>query len=233
VTVNQGGKTSFIAGDQFLSSMPITHLVARIEGVPAAVLNAAAQLHYRAFVLVALIVNRADLFPDNWIYIHTPEVQAGRIQNFKNWSIAMVPDPSRSGIGVEYFCDEGDEFWRREDGALIELAARELVQLGLVRPGEVVDGAVYRHSMAYPVYAQGYTAHLQVVRRFLATIANLQTMGRNGMHRYNNQDHSMLTAMLAVRNLFGESHDLWEVNTERSYAEEFVLTERPAFASAP
>ncbi len=233
VTVRQAGRTSFVAGDHFLSSMPITHLVAYIEGTPARVLAHAAHLQHRALVLVGLIVNRALLFPDNWIYVHTPEVRAGRIQNFKNWSSAMVPDPSKSGVGVEYFCSPGDELWCSSDAALIELAKGELMQLGLVRPDEVEDGVVYRHAMAYPVYAHGYATHLEAIRDFLATIENLQTIGRNGLHRYNNQDHSMLTAMLAVRNLFGESHDLWKVNTERSYAEEFVLEDPAASHPAP
>ena len=145
----------------------------------------------------------------------------------------MVPDPSKSGLGVEYFCNPGDELWCSSDAALIELAKRELAQLGLVRPHEVEDGVVYRHSMAYPVYAHGYAAHLDAIRRFLATIDNLQTIGRNGLHRYNNQDHSMLTAMLAVRNLFGESHDLWKVNTERSYAEEFVREDASTSSPMP
>ena len=223
-TVRYAGGTEVVSGDSFISSMPITHLVQRIEGVPDGVLAAARQLHYRAFVLVGLIVGRATLFPDNWIYIHTPEIRAGRIQNFKNWSGAMVPDAASSGIGVEYFCSEGDSLWRMADADLVELAKRELAQLRLVEPGEVEEGVVYRHPMAYPVYASGYASQLETVRRFLATIENLQTIGRNGMHRYNNQDHSMLTGMLAVRNLFGESHDLWQVNTERSYAEEFVLS---------
>ena len=233
VTVRQAGRMLFVAGDHFLSSMPITHLVACIEGTPAQVLAHAAHLQHRAMVLVGLIVNRALLFPDNWIYVHTPEVRAGRIQNFKNWSSAMVPDQSKSGVGVEYFCSPGDELWCSSDAALIELAKGELMQLGLVRADEVEDGVVYRHAMAYPVYAHGYATHLEGIRRYLATIENLQTIGRNGLHRYNNQDHSMLTAMLAVRNVFGESHDLWKVNKERSYEEEFVLEDAAASDPAP
>ena len=225
VTVRHAGGTELVSGERFISSMPITHLVGRIEGVPDEVLSAASQLHYRAFILVGLIVGRPDLFPDNWIYVHNPEVRAGRIQNVKNWSGAMVADPRKTSVGVEYFCSEGDILWSMSDAALVELAAHELVQLGLAGSGDVEDGVVYRHPMAYPVYTRGYDVHLNVIRRFLATIDNLQTIGRNGMHRYNNQDHSMLTGLFAVRNLFGESHDLWAVNTERSYAEEFIAAD--------
>jgi protoporphyrinogen oxidase len=228
VTARHAGGTARIAGDRFISSMPITHLVRRIEGVPDEVLSAASQLQYRAFILVGLIVGRADLFPDNWIYVHNPDVRAGRIQNFKNWSGAMVTDASKTSVGVEYFCSEGDSLWSMSDAALIQLAARELTELGLSGRGDVEDGVVYRHPMAYPVYTRDYQLHLNVIRRFLGTIDNLQTVGRNGLHRYNNQDHSMLTGLCAVRNLFGESHDVWAVNTERSYVEEFIVTDHTA-----
>jgi protoporphyrinogen oxidase len=136
----------------------------------------------------------------------------------------MVPDPAKTCVGVEYFCSEGDALWQMSDEALIELATREVDRLGLAGAAHVEDGVVYRHPMAYPVYSDGYQMHVDVIRRFLDSIENLQTVGRNGMHRYNNQDHSMLTAMLAVRNLFGERNDLWEVNTERSYSEEMAVS---------
>jgi protoporphyrinogen oxidase len=229
LTVRRAGRDSTLAAERVISSMPITHLIERIEGVPDHVLRAARQLRYRAFILVGVIVNRAELFPDQWIYLHSPAVRAGRIQNFKNWSAAMVADPRKTALGVEYFCTEGDSLWQMTDAALIELAGRELVALRLAAAAEIESGVVYRHPMAYPVYDRGYAEHVQTIRDFLSTIANLQTIGRNGLHRYNNQDHSMLTGMLAVRNLFGDTHDLWNVNTERSYGE----TLDPAAATVP
>jgi protoporphyrinogen oxidase len=174
---------------------------------------------------VALVVDHPDLFPDNWIYIHSPEVKVGRIQNFKNWSPAMVPDQSKTCLGMEYFCSEGDEIWTMSDAELLELATRELASLGLAKAGAVEDGTILRQPKAYPVYDRDYREHLQVIQNYLETFENLQTVGRNGMHRYNNQDHSMLTAMLAVKNLQGEKHDLWQVNVERSYHEEFTKEE--------
>jgi protoporphyrinogen oxidase len=131
----------------------------------------------------------------------------------------MVPDPGQTSLGMEYFCSEGDALWCMADSDLVELARRELVSLGLADATEVVDGVVIRQPQAYPVYDGAYRAHLEPVRRFLATLDNLQTIGRNGMHRYNNMDHSMLTGMLAVENIFGAGHDLWEVNEEREYLE--------------
>ncbi|MBW4650310.1 MAG: NAD(P)/FAD-dependent oxidoreductase [Kastovskya adunca ATA6-11-RM4] len=223
ITVRQNGETRQIEGDHFISSMPVTALINRLDPPPPAeVVQAANSLSYRAFMIVSLIVNKADLFPDNWIYIHSPEVKVGRIQNFKNWSPAMVPDPNKTCLGMEYFCSEGDELWKLSDVELLDLAAREMAKLGLAEVSDVEDGVVLRQPKAYPVYDRDYRQHLQVIQDYLVTIENLQTVGRNGMHRYNNQDHSMLTAMLAARNILGEKHDLWNVNTERSYYEEFT-----------
>ncbi len=218
----QGEIVQVSAEENLISTMPVTSLILRLDPPPPdEVVQAAKSLNYRAFLIVSLIVNRKDLFPDNWIYIHAPEVKVGRIQNFKNWSPAMVPDPSKTCLGMEYFCNEGDEIWSRKDAELIELATREMASLGLAEAGDVEDGVVIRQPKAYPVYDSEYRQHLKVIQEFLATLENLQTIGRNGMHRYNNQDHSMLTGMLAVKNMLGEKHDLWEVNTERSYYEEF------------
>ena len=214
-----------ICGEHFISSTSLDELIARLDPPPPAdVVQAARKLSYRAFVIVGLIVDQAELFPDNWIYVHSPEVKVGRIQNFNNWSAAMVPDPSKTSLGMEYFCTKGDDIWTMSETELIQLATRELVSLGLADGGDVEDGVVLRQPKAYPVYDREYHEHLEVIQRFLATVDNLQTIGRNGMHRYNNQDHSMLTGMLAVRNLLGESHDLWNVNTERSYHEEFPVS---------
>ncbi|MEG3933917.1 MULTISPECIES: NAD(P)/FAD-dependent oxidoreductase [unclassified Microcoleus] len=224
ITAEQNGELVQYSADNFITSMPISALVARMKPQPPEeVLHAARSLKYRDFLIVSLIVDRKDLFPDNWIYIHSPEVKVGRIQNFKNWSAALVPDASKSCLGMEYFCSVGDEIWEMSDAELIELATRELVGLGLATTAEVQDGVVIRQLKAYPVYDGEYRGHLQVLEGFLKGFENLQTIGRNGMHRYNNQDHSMLTGMLAVRNILGEKHDLWDVNTERSYYEDFSV----------
>jgi protoporphyrinogen oxidase len=225
LTESQGNRIE-LTGDHFISSMPLMELILRLDPPPPShVLNAARELKYRAFIIVELILNRRDVFPDNWIYIHSPDAKVGRIQNFKNWSAAMVPDPNKTSLGMEYFCNEDDELWRLSDVGLIALAVRDLELLNLARPEEVEDGVVLRQPKAYPVYDPNYRERLQVIRRYLDTFENLQTIGRNGMHRYNNQDHSMLTGILAARNVRGEKHDLWEVNTERSYYEEFIVDE--------
>lgn len=212
------------SGDHFISSMPLRELILKLRPAPAPELIAAARkLSYRDFLTVALIVRRDHLFPDNWIYVHSPEVQVGRIQNFKNWSPDMVPDPGTSCIGLEYFCNEGDTLWQMTDEQLVGLGRHELAQLGLVEEADVLDGVVFRQPKAYPVYTGEYKADLELIKAYLGSLENLQTTGRNGLHMYNNQDHSMLTAMLAVKNILGEKHDLWEVNTERSYHEEIRI----------
>jgi protoporphyrinogen oxidase len=225
ITVKHGDQVEQIIGEHFVSSMPVTLLLNKLDPAPPErVLEAAKGLKYRDFLIVSLIVNRENLFPDNWIYIHSPEFKVGRIQNFKNWSLAMLPDPSKTSLGMEYFCSEGDSTWQMSDKDLIELATHEAIAIGLgIKDGDVEDGVVIRQRKAYPVYDAGYRQHLQIIQEYLATFVNLQTVGRNGMHRYNNQDHSMLTAMLAVQNIQGEDHDLWEVNVERSYHEEFTI----------
>ncbi len=209
-----------LAGSSFISSIPLDELVFLLDPPPPEqVLDAARNLTYREFILVGLIVNKPNLFPDNWIYVHSSDVKVGRVQNFKNWSAAMVPDPSRTSLGMEYFCSEGDEIWNLPDAELISIAKKELEMLGLGRASAVEDGVVYRQPKAYPVYNNGYRRHVQTIREYLGTFVNLQTIGRNGLHRYNNQDHSMLTAAMAVGNLAGEKNDLWSVNTEPSYYE--------------
>jgi protoporphyrinogen oxidase len=229
VIVRQDGQNMEISGTHFISSLPMTTVIAQLDPPPPEpVLEAARGLRYRDFLIVALIVDRAELFPDNWIYVHSPDFQVGRIQNFKNWSMAMVPDPSKTCLGLEYFCNKGDALWDMSDRELLDLATREAVELGLVaHSGLVEDGVIIRQPKAYPVYDCEYRQHLQVIRNFLATFENFQTIGRNGMHRYNNQDHSMMTGLLAARNVLGEHHDLWDINTERSYYEDFI-TNPPA-----
>jgi protoporphyrinogen oxidase len=221
VAVSGNGGEEVVAGDAFLSSMPVTEFLMKLDPPPPpAVLAAARRLRHRDFLTVLLIVKRADVFPDNWIYVHDPEVRVGRIQNFKNWSPDMVPDPGKSSLGLEYFCTEGDELWRLADDQLIELGTRELERVGLVAGVEVEDGCVVRVPKSYPIYDSGYREALAAVRAFVDGLENFQTIGRNGLHRYDNQDHAMLTGMLAVRNVvLGERHDLWAVNVDREYHE--------------
>ena len=220
----EGGPGPSVTGEAFVSTMPISELIRKLDPpAPPEVLAAAEGLTYRDFISVILIVRQPDLFPDNWIYIHSPEVRVGRVQNFKNWSPDMVPDPATSALGLEYFCTEGDDLWRMSDAELIALGTREMDTIGLVRAADIMDGTVVRQLKAYPVYNGTYAGYLDTIRRYLDGFVNLQTVGRNGLHKYNNQDHSMLTAMLAVRNLLGERHDVWNVNTERSYHEEIRI----------
>jgi protoporphyrinogen oxidase len=201
--------------------MPLRELIEWLDPpAPDRVRRAAAGLHYRDFLTVALVIDRAELFPDNWIYVHDPDVKVGRIQNFKNWSPGMVPDPTKTCLGLEYFCVEGDGLWTMSDAALVDLATREIERLGLSRAADVQDGAIVRMPKAYPVYDGTYGESLRVIREFLNGFGNLQVIGRNGMHKYNNQDHSMVTAMLAVRNVLGEQHDVWQVNVDQEYHEE-------------
>lgn len=223
--VNHSGE-KIIEGDQFISSMPVTELIARLDpSPPDEVIAAASHLTYRDFITVALIINRRELFPDNWLYIHEPGVKVGRIQNFKNWSPQMVPNPSKTCLGLEYFCTVGDELWNMAAEELIALAKQELEDLGLVRAADVEDGVVFRQEKAYPVYTGAYKAYLEQITAYLDGFENLQTIGRNGLHMYNNQDHSMLTGILAAKNALGEQHNVWTVNVERAYHEE--ISARP------
>jgi protoporphyrinogen oxidase len=215
------GRCQMFEGSHFISSMPVRELICRMDpGAPFEVQEAAKSLNYRDFITVALVIDKEHLFPDNWIYIHDPGVRVGRIQNFKNWSPDMLPDPSKTCLGLEYFCFEGDGLWTLPDEKLIDLAKTELEKLSLAEPSAVADRTVVRVPKAYPVYDSTHREALSIIRTFLAPLTNLQLVGRNGMHKYNNQDHSMLTAMLAVRNIQGASHRLWDVNVDREYHEE-------------
>jgi len=222
VVVRHDGTEELIRGTDFISSMPATEFIKALDPpAPPATLNAAGRLTYRDFLTVVLIVNKPHIFEDNWIYIHDPGVHVGRIQNFKNWSPDMVPDPAKTSLGLEYFCTEGDAVWTMADADLIELARREIDRIGLARSEDIVDGCVVRVEKAYPVYDSDYREYLGVVRQFIDGLENCQSVGRNGLHRYNNQDHAMLTGMLAVRNLvLGQRNDLWSVNTDQEYHEE-------------
>ena len=221
--VTQGPNgTEQYSGTDFISSMPIRELVRALDPAPPQkILDAANKLRYRDFLIISLVVNRKDVAPDSWIYVHEPGVKVGRIQNFKNWSPAMVPDASKTCLGMEYFVFENDELWSSSDEKLLELARREIVELGLVRPEEIEDGTVVRMQKAYPMYDEDWAAQVDTIRGYLGeNMPNLQLVGRNGMHKYNNQDHSMITALYAARNICGANYDLWAVNTEADYHEE-------------
>lgn len=215
-------RTFIQEGTDFINTMPLRDLVQCMDPPPpAAVIAAADKLKYRDFMIVTLVLDHADPFPDNWIYVHSGHVNVGRIQNFRAWSKAMIPVDNRSSIGMEYFCNDTDDIWGKSDQDLILLAAKELEMIGLAPASSVVDGAIIRQPKAYPVYDSEYKEALGVLKDWMNGFENFQTVGRNGLHRYNNQDHSMLSAMLAAGNILGEHHDVWEVNVERSYHEEF------------
>jgi protoporphyrinogen oxidase len=229
VTQDEGGREETHSGTDFISTIPIRELVSRLEPpAPESVRKAAASLSYRDFISIALMIDRASVFPDNWIYIHDPGVKVGRIQNFKNWSPDMVPDQSKTCLGLEYFCFEGDGLWTMSDADLVALAKNELEQLGICRADEVFAGAVVRQPKAYPVYDDSYQAKVAVVRDYLATrLPNLRLAGRNGMHKYNNQDHSMMTALLVARQIAnGSTLDPWKVNADAVYHEDIKVGER-------
>lgn len=206
-----------------ISTAPLGRLPALLAPAPSeATLGAAQQLRYRDFLIVVLMARASDTFTDNWVYIQDPRVKVGRVQNFKSWSPELVPEPGCASYGCEYFCQEGDGLWASSDADLIALAKRELQWLGLVDGATVFDAVVVRQPKAYPVYDEHYTRHVEVIRRDLAErYPTLDVVGRNGMHKYNNQDHSMMTAMLCVDNLLsGERRwDLWRVNQDAEYHE--------------
>jgi protoporphyrinogen oxidase len=186
-------------------------------------LAAAGALRYRDFVTVVLILKDKHLFSDNWVYIHDPGVRVGRIQNYKSWSPDMVPDPAYACYGLEYFCFEGDGLWDSSDQELISLASRELAQIGLGESGDILDGCVVRQRKAYPVYDDQYAQNVAVIRQEIEQrYPGLHLVGRNGMHKYNNQDHAMMTAMLTVENIVaGERlYDIWQVNQDAEYHEQ-------------
>lgn len=219
---------------EIVSSMPLPLLVeAMVPPPPVAVLTAAKALSFRDFLTVALVVPAERAFPDNWIYIHAPEVAVGRVQNFGNWSPDMVAEPGLTCLGLEFFVFEGDALWSADDAALIELASQELETLGLMDSSSVKAGYVVRMPKAYPMYDIDYKRNVEILRGWLAANAvNVHPVGRNGMHRYNNQDHSMFTAMLSVENIvLGTHHDVWQVNVESDYHEELATTSSEALTT--
>ena len=217
-----GGPTETISADHVISSAPLREVAASLSPpVSKDAAEAAASLRYRDFLTVALILKERSSLRDNWIYIHDPAVRVGRIQNYKAWSPEMVPAEGHCCYGLEYFCNENDPLWRSTDGDLIALATNELSKIGLCRQEDAVDGSVVRQLKAYPVYDDAYAQHVATLRAELGNYPNLHLVGRNGMHKYNNQDHSMYTAMLTVENIVdGAGHDIWAVNVDEEYHEE-------------
>jgi len=215
------GSTRQYQARHVVSSAPMRDAAAML--VPALASQPAAdKLRYRDFLIVALIVRTRDLFPDNWIYIHDPSVKVGRVQNFRSWSPEMVPDGDLACLGLEYFCFEGDGLWTARDADLVALATREIAQIGIVAAADVVKGVVVRQPKAYPVYDDSYRDNVDLVRREIeARFPSLHLVGRNGMHKYNNQDHAMMTAMLTAKNIIaGERlYDVWQVNQDAEYHE--------------
>jgi protoporphyrinogen oxidase len=229
VTVSSEDRDERLEVSHVISSMPFTALARIVDPpVPAEVLRAASDLHYRDFLTVSLVVPVERGFPDNWIYIHSPDVKVGRIQNFGSWSPYMVKD-GRTCLGMEYFVFEGDDLWTCSDEELVALATKELAHIGLVEPSDVETGYVVRMPKAYPVYDDVYRDNVEVIRRWFEEHApNVHPVGRNGMHKYNNQDHSMYTAMLTVENIHGAHHDIWSVNVEEEYHEADEARDDPA-----
>ena len=222
-----------VAAGPVISSLPLRTMVGlAAPGPPPDVVEAAAGLRYRDFVCVALVLEGEELFPDNWIYVHDPRVRVARVQNFAAWSPSMVPEAGRSCVGMEYFCFEDDDLWSRSDEELIGLATAEFSTIELGERGRVLAGHVVRVPKAYPIYDDTFAWRVQLVRGWLDGLSGLQQVGRNGLHRYNNSDHSMLTAMRAVENLDGAGHDVWAVNAESWYHESESPEEHP-YRSAP
>ncbi|HEX5376446.1 MAG TPA: FAD-dependent oxidoreductase, partial [Solirubrobacterales bacterium] len=231
-TVHAGGEEMPVSA--VISSAPLRSVVGMADpAAPAAVCEAALGLRYRDFLTVALVVEGDPPFPDNWIYVHDPGARVGRIQNYRAWSPWMSADPRLSCIGLEYFCFEGDELWQRDDEDLVALAGAEVAALGLVSGKRIASGYVVRMPKAYPIYDAAYAGRVEKIRAWLGGVANLQQIGRNGLHRYNNSDHSMLTAMRAVENLCdGAAHDVWAVNADGDYHERDEREAQP-YLTAP
>ena len=227
------GTVETYTADHVISSAPMTELVRALKASDT-VREAANGLRYRDFLTVALVVDNPDLFPDNWIYIHEPSVKVGRIQNFRSWSPEMIPDANATCLGLEYFCFEGDGVWTASDDELIELAKKELAIIGLAQPENIKDGCVVRQKKAYPVYDEGYKARVETIRsEFAREYPTLHLVGRNGMHKYNNQDHAMMTSMLTVKNIMAGKtvFDIWNVNEDAEYHEAGNSGEQEALKS--
>jgi protoporphyrinogen oxidase len=231
VATAEGGRESYTAR-HVVSSAPVRELVQKLSPKPISLLHAR-ELRYRDFLTVALMINRPTAFDDNWIYIHDPSVKVGRVQNFSSWSPEMAP-AGMSCLGLEYFCFEGDGLWAMSDQDLVAFATHEVAKVGLVSAADVVDGCVVRQPKAYPVYDDVYREHMAIIRRDLEqSFPSLHLIGRNGMHKYNNQDHAMMTAMLTARNILAGERlfDIWQVNEDAEYHEAGVSMAHAALAS--
>lgn len=216
-----GNKVIKIEGGDFCSSMPLPELLHQMDPLPPEnVRQACTRLHFRSLVMVYLVINQGELFRDNWIYVNSNDVAMGRISNYKNWSRDMVSDQSKTSLGLEYFCSEGDTLWCKPDKELIAMAQDELEHLNLVRRLNIEDALVMRLPKAYPVYENGYREALEVVKNYVRGFPNLYCMGRYGMFRYNNMDHSILTGLLSAKNIMGANEDIWNVNVDKTYHEE-------------
>jgi protoporphyrinogen oxidase len=228
--IDSNGHYQLLAGSHFISSIPITDLILRLDPpVPSAVLAAAQKLRYRSLITVDIIIKQKKIFPDNWIYIHSPEVKLGRIQNYKNWSVNMVPDPQKTSLGLEYFCDEHDELWELPDTKLFELAAAEVAKIKICRQTDIEDYIIVRVPKAYPVYNLGYKDSLAQIEQYLRQFANLQLVGRYGLFKYNNMDHSIMTGLYASKNIQAgdRRYDTWSINVDDEYQEENKTTDTP------
>ena len=230
--MTSGGKRESYTARHVVSSAPVRELVQKLSPKPISLLHARA-LRYRDFLTVALMMRKTDVFADNWIYIHDPSVKVGRVQNFGSWSPEMAP-AGMTCLGLEYFCFEDDGLWSMSDEELIALATREVAKVGLLAATDVIDGCVVRQAKAYPVYDDSYRDHMATIRYDLEqSYPSLHLIGRNGMHKYNNQDHAMMTAMLTARNILaGERiHDIWQVNEDAEYHEAGASSAQAALAS--
>jgi protoporphyrinogen oxidase len=217
IEVESEGQRKKIAVDYLFSSAPITFLIKSLSPAPMNIVASADKLYYRDHITVNLIINRHDIFPDQWLYVHDPELKMARIANYANFSSIKS---SRTPLSVEYFVfTEKDELWKADDQCLIKLAASELEKMGLIKIMEVIDGFVVREKDSYPVYYTGYQSQFEILKNYLSQFSNLQLVGRAGMYKYNNQDHALLTGLLAARNFLGEKNDIWSINTEDEYLE--------------
>lgn len=215
VLLGRNGEREAVQGDLFFSSIPLPHLIEKLRPeAPADIRAAARGLEFRSFLVVYMVFDAPEIFPDNWLYIHSPEVKVGRIQNYKNWSARMVPDDSKTSLGMEYFVNEGDSLWTLAEAAMIQLALKELEQLGFSLRSRFLKGWVVRIPNAYPIYNAGYRESVSLIRGYLAHFENLQVVGRAGLFRYNNSDHAILTGLYGARNLLGEKHDLWALDVD-------------------
>jgi protoporphyrinogen oxidase len=212
--------------DHVVSSMPLTLMVQRLPEVPDKVKEAAASLKFRNTIIVYLNINQKDLFPDNWLYIHSNKMKMGRLTNFRNWVPQLFGNENSTICALEYWCYDEDDFWKWDEQQLIALAKEELRETGLIGAAQITAGSVYKIPRCYPVYSSGYQAKLKIVQDYLSTIENLHVIGRYGAFKYNNQDHSILMGILAAENILeNKKHNLWEINTDYdSYQESSVIT---------